>query len=148
MKAVIQRVDSAAVRVDSRTVGEIGKGLLVFLGVEKGDDKKDADYLLEKILNLRVFEDGQGKMNLSLLDIAGEVLIISQFTLLADCRKGRRPSFAGAEEPGAAKALYEYFVAGAENRNVKVQTGEFQAMMKIEALNDGPVTITLDSRAL
>lgn len=148
MRAVIQRVDRAKVSVDARTSGEIGRGLLIFLGVEKGDGRGDADYLLEKILNLRIFEDDQGKMNLSLLDIVGQVLVISQFTLLADCRKGRRPSFAGAEDPGPAKALYEYFVEGAKGSGLNVQTGEFQAMMKIDSINDGPVTIILDTRRI
>ncbi len=148
MRAVIQRVDSAKVSVNSKTIGEIERGLLVYLGVEKGDRKDDADYLLDKVLNLRIFEDLDGKMNISVLDTGGGILIISQFTLLADCRKGRRPSFAGAEDPGPAKVLYEYFVAQAGARAVRVQTGEFQAMMKIDSVNDGPVTIIIDSRKL
>lgn len=146
MRAVIQRVDSAKVTVNTQKIGEIGAGLLVYLGVEKGDRESDADYLLDKILNLRIFEDREGKMNISLLDTGGGILVISQFTLLADCRKGRRPSFAGAEDPGPAKGLYEYFISQAEAKAAKVQSGEFQAMMKIESVNDGPVTIIIESR--
>jgi len=146
MRAVIQRVDSAKVSVNTRKIGEIAAGLLVYLGVEKGDQKSDADYLLDKILNLRIFEDQEGKMNISLLDTGGGLLVISQFTLLADCRKGRRPSFADAEDPGPAKALYEYFISQAGGKAVNVQSGEFQAMMKIESVNDGPVTIIIESR--
>lgn len=148
MRAVIQRVASANVRVNNEKIGEIGKGLLVFLGVEKGDQRSDADYLLEKILNLRIFEDREGRMNIPLLDTGGGILVISQFTLLADCRKGRRPSFAGAEDPGPAKELYEYFISRAEEQVARVQSGEFQAMMKIESINDGPVTIIIDSKRL
>lgn len=146
MRAVIQRVDSAKVTVNTQKIGEIAAGLLVYLGVEKGDQKSDADYLLDKILNLRIFEDQEGKMNISLLDTGGGLLVISQFTLLADCRKGRRPSFADAEDPGPAKALYEYFISQADGKAVNVQSGEFQAMMKIESINDGPVTIIIESR--
>jgi len=148
MRAVIQRVDSAKVTVNTGIIGEIAGGLLVYLGVEKGDRKGDADYLLDKILNLRIFEDRDGKMNISLLETGGGILVISQFTLLADCRKGRRPSFAGAEDPGLAKALYEYFISQARTKAAKVQSGEFQAMMKIESVNDGPVTIIIDSKRL
>lgn len=146
MRAVVQRVDSAKVTVNAGEIGEIGGGLLVYLGVEKGDRKSDADYLLEKILNLRIFEDQEGKMNTSLLDNGGEVMIISQFTLLADCRKGRRPSFAKAEDPVPARELYEYFISQAGAKAAKVQSGEFQDMMKIESINDGPVTIIIESR--
>jgi D-tyrosyl-tRNA(Tyr) deacylase len=146
MRAVIQRVDSAKVTVNSEKIGEIAAGLLVYLGVEKGDQRSDVDYLLDKILNLRIFEDPDGKMNISLLETGGGILVISQFTLLADCRKGRRPSFAGAEDPGPAKALYEYFISRAAANAAKVQSGEFQAMMKIESVNDGPVTIIVESR--
>ncbi len=146
MRAVIQRVDSAKVSVNTQKIGEIAAGLLVYLGVEKGDRKYDADYLLDKILNLRIFEDQEGKMNISLLDKGGGILVISQFTLLADCRKGRRPSFANAEDPGPAKALYEYFISQAGMKAANVQSGEFQAMMKIESINDGPVTIIIESR--
>jgi D-tyrosyl-tRNA(Tyr) deacylase len=146
MRAVIQRVDFAKVTVNNQIIGEIDAGLLVYLGVEKGDRKSDADYLLDKILNLRIFEDQEGKMNISLLDTGGGILVISQFTLLADCRKGRRPSFANAEDPGPAKELYEYFISQAGSKAAKVQSGEFQAMMKIESVNDGPVTIIIESR--
>lgn len=145
MKAVIQRVDFAKVSVSGETVGEINKGFLVLLGVEKGDGEDDADYLVDKIVNLRIFEDDAGKMNLSLTDISGELLVVSQFTLLADCRKGRRPSFVNAGEPAMAERLYEYFIANTRQKVKKVATGKFQAMMDIELLNNGPVTIILDS---
>lgn len=145
MRAVLQRVDFAKVTVSKREISATGPGLLVFLGVEKGDEPSDADTLLDKIIHLRIFEDEKGKMNLSLLDIGGEMLAVSQFTLLGDCRRGRRPSFSEAEEPGRAKELYEYFTRKAA-QSVRVGTGEFQAMMKIESVNDGPVTIILDSR--
>jgi D-tyrosyl-tRNA(Tyr) deacylase len=146
MRCVVQRVDRARVIVDEQIISSIGKGALVFLGIEKGDSYGDADFLLEKIIHLRIFEDSQGKMNLSLLETSGEILIVSQFTLLADCRKGRRPSFISAEEPEEAKRLYDYFISMARGRIDHVGTGEFQAMMKIEAVNDGPVTMLLDSR--
>ncbi len=146
MKAVIQRVDSASVSVGGTEIARIGAGLVVLLGVEKGDSEKDADFLLDKILHLRIFEDGDGKMNRSLADTAGELLVVSQFTLLADCRKGRRPSFTDAAEPAQAETLYRYVLSRARERVPRVAAGQFQAMMKVALVNDGPVTILLDSR--
>ena len=146
MRSVVQRVDRAKVRVEERIISSIGRGVLVFLGVEKGDSNNDADYLQEKIINLRIFEDVEAKMNLSLLDISGDMLVVSQFTLLGDCRKGRRPSFITAEQPEEAKKLYEYFICKARQKISNVGAGEFQAMMKIESVNDGPVTMLLDSK--
>ncbi|OPY06085.1 MAG: D-tyrosyl-tRNA(Tyr) deacylase [Syntrophaceae bacterium PtaB.Bin038] len=146
MKAVIQRVDSASVSVGGSEISRIGAGLLVLLGVEKGDSEKDADFLLDKIIHLRIFEDGEGKMNRSLVDCSGGLLVVSQFTLLADCRKGRRPSFTDAADPGQATALYEYMLSRAREKLPQVGQGRFQASMKVELVNDGPVTILLDSR--
>ncbi|MGZ3592251.1 MAG: D-aminoacyl-tRNA deacylase [Syntrophales bacterium] len=146
MRCVVQRVDRAKVIVKGEIISSIEKGVLVFLGIEKGDTCREADFLLEKIIHLRIFEDIEGKMNLSLVEISGEVLIVSQFTLLADCRKGRRPSFTCAAEPEEAKELYNYFISMARGKIDHVGTGEFQAMMKIELVNDGPVTMLLDSR--
>jgi D-tyrosyl-tRNA(Tyr) deacylase len=146
MKAVIQRVESASVSIDGNEISRIGGGLLVLLGVEKGDGEKDADFLLDKIIHLRIFEDGEGKMNLSLLDISGELLVVSQFTLLADCRRGRRPSFTDAADPALATKLYEYMLSKAREKVTKVGQGRFQALMKVGLVNDGPVTILLDSR--
>jgi D-aminoacyl-tRNA deacylase len=148
MRLVVQRVDKASVSVQERIVSSIGKGLLVFLGVEKEDTCQDADYLLEKVINLRIFEDGDGKMNLSLLDTCGGLMVVSQFTILGDCRKGRRPSFVHAEDPGPARDLYLYFIRKASERITYVQGGEFQAMMKVEIINDGPVTMLLDSKKI
>lgn len=145
MRAVIQRVSRAEVRADGRVAGQIGKGLLVLLGVGSGDSQKEADSLLEKIIHLRIFEDDGGKMNLSLLDIRGELMVISQFTLYADCRKGRRPSFTEAAPPGAARALYEYFLGKAKTTGLSTASGIFQAMMEVEFVNSGPVTILLDT---
>ena len=145
MRAVIQRVNRAQVRVEGKIAGEIARGLLVLLGVGRGDTLKEADYLLDKILNLRIFEDAEGKMNLSLLDVGGELMVISQFTLYADCRKGRRPSFTDAGSPEQAKALYEYFISQARSRGLIVASGVFQALMEVELVNFGPVTILLDS---
>jgi len=133
------------VSIDEHTVGKIGAGLVVLLGVAEGDVEKDADYLSDKIVNLRIFEDSDGKMNRSLIDMSGEMLVVSQFTLLADCRKGRRPSFTGAAGPEQADELYEYFVKNVRSRVEKVATGRFQAMMKVDLVNDGPVTMILDS---
>ena len=145
MRAVIQRVARAKVTVDGEITGEIGRGILVLLGVSKNDSEKEALYLLEKTLNLRIFEDPEGKMNLSLLDIKGELLVVSQFTLYGDARKGRRPSFIDAAAPAEANRLYEFFVSEARRQIARVGTGRFQAMMDVELVNDGPVTILLDS---
>ena len=145
MRAVVQRVSRATVSVDGEITGEIGKGLLVLLGVAGRDSEADAEYLVEKIVNLRIFEDADDKMNLSLLDIAGELLVVSQFTLYGDTRRGRRPSFIDAAPPERANELYEHFVARSRKRVKKVGTGRFQAMMDVELVNDGPVTIMLDS---
>ena len=146
MRSVVQRVDRVRVLIGDKRISEIGKGLLVLLGIEQGDRKNDADYLSDKIMNLRIFEDENGKMNLSLLDIRGEMLVVSQFTLLGDCRKGRRPSFAGAENPDRARVLYDYFIQKTQAIIGNVVQGEFQAMMSIELVNNGPVTMLLDSR--
>jgi D-tyrosyl-tRNA(Tyr) deacylase len=146
VKAVIQRVRSATVSVESEVIGSIGRGLVVLVGVAVGDTEKDADYLARKAVEMRIFEDGNGKFNLSALDIKGEILAVSQFTLLADTRKGRRPSFTGAAPPGHAATLFEEFVAAARASGLKVATGRFQAHMLVEIHNDGPVTIVLDSR--
>lgn len=145
MRGVVQRVSRAKVTVDGEVTGEIGRGILLLLGVAVTDTEKEADYLVEKTLNLRIFEDADDKMNLSLLDIGGELLVVSQFTLYGDTRKGRRPSFINAAPPERANALYEYFVAEAGKQIRKVATGKFQAMMDVELVNDGPVTILIDS---
>ncbi|MBX7174729.1 MAG: D-tyrosyl-tRNA(Tyr) deacylase [Pyrinomonadaceae bacterium] len=145
MRVVLQRVKSASVTVDGEIVGQIGKGILVLLGVSGKDTEKEALYLLEKTLNLRIFEDSEGKMNLSLLDIGGELLVVSQFTLYGDVRKGRRPSFIEAAPPEKANELYGYFVSEARQKLSRVETGKFQAMMDVALINDGPVTILLDS---
>jgi len=146
MRAVLQRVNSAQVIESERVVGKIGSGLLIFLGISREDSHRDADYLVEKSIHLRIFEDKEGKMNLSLLDTAGEMLVVSQFTLLADCRKGRRPSFIAAAEPGEALDLYRYFIEEVEKKGLYVATGEFQALMEVSLVNHGPVTVLLDSR--
>jgi D-tyrosyl-tRNA(Tyr) deacylase len=146
MRAVLQRVSSARVVVENETVGEIGTGLAVLLGVEDGDSEKDAFYLAEKTVGLRIFEDGEGKMNLSVTDVGGEILVVSQFTLLADCRQGRRPGFSRAAPPEKANALYEHYVDLLRERGLKVATGIFQAMMEVSLVNQGPVTMLLDSR--
>jgi D-tyrosyl-tRNA(Tyr) deacylase len=145
MRAVVQRVSQARVRVNGHTTGEIGAGLLILLGVGQGDTPREADYLLDKIINLRIFEDAGGKMNLSLLETGGQLMVISQFTLYADCRKGRRPSFTDAAPPGEAQKLYDDFVNAARNRGLHVATGIFQALMEVELVNSGPVTILLDT---
>ncbi len=145
MRAVIQRVSRAQVRVEGKTIGEIGVGLLILLGIGKGDTAVEGDSLLDKIVHLRIFEDEQGKMNLSLLNCGGELMIISQFTLYADCRQGRRPSFTEAASPEAARSLYESFVAHARRLGIRVAAGVFQARMEVELVNSGPVTIVLDT---
>ena len=146
MRAVVQRVRRCRVLVESRTVGEIGAGLLVLLGVGKTDTETAADYLAEKILGLRIFEDAAGKMNLSVQDLGGEVLVVSQFTLYGDVRRGLRPSWIDAAAPEVAEPLYDFFVAQARQLIARVATGSFRAMMQVELVNDGPVTILLDSR--
>jgi D-tyrosyl-tRNA(Tyr) deacylase len=146
MRAVIQRVKSAAVNVEGRVRGKIGQGLLVLLGVGKGDGEKDIAYMVSKLPDLRIFEDASGKFNLSLREIRGEMLMVSQFTLYGDCRKGRRPSFTDAEEPAEAKRLYEQLILKIREQGVTVETGEFQAKMEVHLINDGPVTLLLDSR--
>ena len=146
MRAVVQRVNKACVRLDSEVVGEIRGGLLVFLGVGREDGEKDVDFLAGKISNLRIFPDEAQKMNLSLLDAGGAMLVVSQFTLHGDCRKGRRPAFIAAAPPEQAEPLYERFVARVENLGVRVATGRFGAMMEVELVNDGPVTLLLDSK--
>jgi len=145
MKLVLQRVTKACVLVSESTVGEIGTGLVVFLGIAKGDTSEDADYLLDKLLGLRIFPDSNDKMNRNILEAGGGLLIVSQFTLYADCRKGRRPSFDAAAPTQQAQTLYEYFVEVARMSPLAVATGVFQAMMKVHLINDGPVTIVLDS---
>ena len=149
MKAVIQRVSQSKVDIEGKTVGEVGRGFMILLGVVEGDTKADADKLLKKVPFLRIFEDENGKMNLSCLDVEGEMLVISQFTLAADCSHGRRPSFIGAAAPDEAIPLYEYFIHGLKDAGIKkVETGEFGADMQVSLVNDGPVTIILDSKEL
>lgn len=148
MRAVIQRVRRASVCVDGETVGEIGKGILVLLGVGNEDNEQDAKYLVEKIIGLRIFEDAEEKMNLSLLETSGELLVVSQFTLFGDVRRGRRPSFTDAAPPEKANALYKFFVSEARKQIAKVETGSFRAMMDVELVNDGPVTILIDSKKI
>ena len=145
MRAVVQRVKQSSVKTGGEVVGQIGQGLLVLLGVARGDGDQDVDFMVNKIINLRIFEDENGKMNRSLLEIGGELLAVSQFTLLADCRKGRRPSFITAAEPEKATELYETFVEQVRQKGVAVQTGRFRAMMEVALINDGPVTIILES---
>ena len=145
MRAVIQRVSHAKVTVDGEITGQISRGLLVLLGVSTTDTESDADYLADKIAGLRIFEDAEGKMNLSVTEIGGAILAVSQFTLYGDARKGRRPSFDSAARPEQAKKLYEYFVGKIRAAGLKCETGRFQAEMQVELTNDGPVTILLDS---
>lgn len=148
MKAVIQRVKAASVEVEGQRIADIGQGLLIFLGVVAGDNEAHADVLAKKCAELRIFEDDAGKMNLSVKDVAGEALVVSQFTLAADCRRGRRPSFDGAAEPGTAERLYEHFCESLKTLGVPVRTGKFAAYMQVDIINDGPVTILLDSLEL
>ncbi|MEA1872172.1 MAG: D-aminoacyl-tRNA deacylase [Chloroflexota bacterium] len=146
MKALVQRVSRASVSVDDNIVGEIGPGLVVFLGVAQGDSKEDAGYLANKVVNLRIFADETSKFALSALETRGDILVVSQFTLLADSRKGRRPSFTEAAPPDLAKELYEFFVEQVSSTGLKVETGLFQEHMLVEIYNDGPVTISLESK--
>lgn len=146
MKAVIQRVKQCSVTVDNTVVGSIGPGILVLLGVAEHDQAADSRYLAEKITHLRIFPDENGKMNRSLKETGGEMLVVSQFTLLGDCRKGRRPSFVHAAEPQKARQLYEHFVDRIHRQGITAQTGQFRAMMDVSLINDGPVTLILESK--
>ncbi|HZT58477.1 MAG TPA: D-aminoacyl-tRNA deacylase [Pyrinomonadaceae bacterium] len=148
MRAVLQRVTRAQVRVEGETVGEIGGGLVVLLGVARDDSEDDARYLVEKTVNLRVFDDKEGRMNLSVVEAGGALLVVSQFTLYGDVRRGRRPSWVEAAPPDVAERLYEFFVAESRKTDARVETGSFRRMMEVELVNDGPVTILLDSRKL
>ena len=145
MKAVIQRVKKGSVEIKEKEIGKIEKGLVILLGVGQNDIEKDAEYLADKIVNLRIFQDKEEKMNLSVRDINGQILVISQFTLYGDCKKGRRPSFISAALPDKAVKLYDYFIKYIKNYGLKIETGKFQAMMLVKIFNDGPVTILLDS---
>ena len=147
MRAVVQRVKQARVSVEGKVIGEIKQGLLVFIGVGKEDQDADADYLAAKIPQLRIFEDAEGKFNRSLIDIKGEILVVSQFTLFGDCRKGRRPSFSDAAEPEQAGKLYQRFITKLKENAITVAQGEFQAHMEVELINDGPVTLLLDTKS-
>jgi D-tyrosyl-tRNA(Tyr) deacylase len=148
MRVVVQRVSLASVEVDGKTTGRIGPGYVVLLGVARGDSDEDAAWLAAKLLALRVFEDDEGKMNRSVVDVQGGILVVSQFTLLGDCRTGRRPSFTEAAEPAEAERLYEHFTRLVAASGLQVATGIFRAMMKVALVNDGPVTLILDSRKL
>ncbi len=145
MRAVVQRVKESKVKVDGKRVGAIGPGLLIFLGVGEDDSEKDCDYLANKIVHLRIFPDREDLMNLSLVDTGGSALVVSQFTLWGDCRKGRRPSFVRAARPEKAEELYERFIGLLKEKGIDVATGQFQAMMEVSLINDGPVTLMLDS---
>ena len=146
MKAVVQRVSQAEVRVKGELVGRIGHGMLIFIGIGKDDVKEAADYLVQKITQLRIFEDSEGKLNLSSFESGAEILVVSQFTLYGDCRKGRRPSFDLAADPQKGEELYNYFVQELRQQNIKVETGKFRAMMEVSLVNDGPVTFILESQ--
>lgn len=148
MRSVIQRVSRASVAVDGEVIGRIEKGLLVLLGVSDDDTDADLNYMADKVSGLRIFEDEEEKMNLSVADIGGEILVISQFTLYGDCRKGKRPSFVSAGKPDYANAMYEKFVKALSEKGFNVQTGEFGADMKVELVNDGPVTLMIDSKKI
>jgi D-tyrosyl-tRNA(Tyr) deacylase len=146
VRGVVQRVSRAEVRIAGESVGRIGHGLLVLVGAGEGDGEADVTYLVDKVVNLRVFADEAGNMNRSVLEVGGALLVVSQFTLYGDCRKGRRPSFVRALAPGPAEALYDHFVAAARAAGVPVETGRFRAMMEVELVNDGPVTLLIDSK--
>ena len=146
MRVVIQRVKSSSVSVDNKIISQINEGLLILLGVAMTDEPTDAEYLADKAANLRIFEDDNGKMNRSLIDIAGEALVVSQFTLLGDCKKGRRPSYVKAAPPEKANKLYEYFIARATEHGIVTKSGVFQAMMDVSLINQGPVTLLLDTK--
>lgn len=148
MRAVVQRVSSSKVSVENDVVGEIQKGLMVLLGVTHEDDEKDVDYMVEKILNLRIFEDEDEKMNKSLIDIDGHLLVVSQFTLYGDCRKGKRPSFSSAARPDKATELYEKFIEKSKNICKKIEKGQFGEHMVVDIVNDGPVTLLIDSKKI
>jgi len=145
MKAVVQRVTQSHVSVDGQQIGVIGRGLMVLLGVAQDDGEADADWLVDKIVGLRIFEDGHGKMNRAITDVNGRILVVSQFTLLGDCRKGRRPSFVKAAAPDKAEALYDRFVQNIRDKGIGVETGRFGAAMKVALVNDGPVTLIVSS---
>lgn len=146
MKIVVQRVSQAEVKVDSKTVGKIGQGYMLLIGVQEDDDENDAEWLAKKILNLRIFGDEAGKMNLNIIDLSGEILCVSQFTLIADYRKGNRPGFTGAAAPEKATALFEYLKKILAESGLKIESGIFGADMKVSLINDGPVTIIMDSK--
>ncbi len=145
MRACVQRVSFARVVVDGETVGEIGRGMLVLLGVAAEDGEAELRWMVDKVVGLRIFDDGEGKMNLALADVGGELLVVSQFTLLGDCRKGRRPSFIAAAPPEMAEQMYERFVEAAQQSGIRIATGRFRTHMQVELVNDGPVTILIDS---
>jgi len=146
VRAVVQRVSNSSVTVDQNVIGKIDRGIMVLLGVNDDDNSKDVEYLVDKIVNLRIFEDENEKMNLSLLDIKGDLLVVSQFTLYGDCRKGRRPNFTDAAKPDIAIPLYEEFIDKAKKYGIKVETGKFGAHMNVDIVNDGPVTLLIDSK--